>query len=233
MQQKITWKRYAMEFISIFVAVISAFALNNWSENRRDTEASVKILTEISNGLQQDSEDIITNVLVHNLGIKACKYWRKVLTNQHINTDSLHTYYVLLTKDVFSKQNRSGYETLKSKGLELITNDSLRFDIISLYEYDYASLKTLEENYFEMQFHKNYFHDFNRIMAPNFEFNNKGNIKTIHLPLKISEKERKILLTYLWNIQVNRKAVLRDYQVVYENIKDVKQKIEKEIQTIK
>ncbi len=228
MQQKITWKRYAMEFVSIFVAVISAFALNNWSENRRDEEASVKILTEISNGLEKDLNDIKINIIGHKSGISACKYWRKTLTHQQVNTDSVSTYYFLLTRDFFSVQNNSGYETLKSKGLELITNDSLRFDIISLYEYDYASLKTMEEEYFEMQFQENYFHDFNKMIAPNFEFDNKGNIKAIHLPLKISEKESKILLAYLWKIQINRKFVLAYYEGMEKKIENIVQRIKKE-----
>ncbi|MEZ4957419.1 MAG: hypothetical protein R2825_27930 [Saprospiraceae bacterium] len=51
--QKRNWKKYAMEFVSIFIAVISAFALNNWNDNRRDEQAAAKILTEISNGLQR------------------------------------------------------------------------------------------------------------------------------------------------------------------------------------
>ncbi len=228
MQQKISWKRYAMEFISIFVAVISAFALNNWSENRRDEKASVKILTEISNGLDKDLNDIKINIAGHKSGISACKYWRKVLTHQDVDTDSVSIYYFILTRDFFSAQNNSGYETLKSKGLELIANDSLRFDIISLYEYDYTSLKTMEEEYFEMQFQENYFHDFNKMIAPNFEFDNKGNIKSIHLPLKISEKESKILLAYLWKIQINRKFVLAYYEGMEKKIANIVQRIKKE-----
>ena len=49
--------------------------------------------------------------------------------------------------DYISIQNISGYETLKSNGLELIRDDSLRFEIITLYEYDYSILKKFEEEY--------------------------------------------------------------------------------------
>ena len=30
------WKKHGFEFLSIFIAVISAFALNNWNDNRGD-----------------------------------------------------------------------------------------------------------------------------------------------------------------------------------------------------
>ncbi|MFK7748164.1 MAG: hypothetical protein AB8B65_07230 [Kordia sp.] len=33
------WKKYTFEFLSIFIAVISAFALNNWNENRNNRNA--------------------------------------------------------------------------------------------------------------------------------------------------------------------------------------------------
>lgn len=45
------WTKYGFKFLSIFIAVISAFALNNWNENKRDAHSEHKILIEISNGL--------------------------------------------------------------------------------------------------------------------------------------------------------------------------------------
>ena len=56
------WKKRGGEFLSIFVAVISAFALNNWNDNRRDANSENKILVEISNGLEKDLVDIQLNV---------------------------------------------------------------------------------------------------------------------------------------------------------------------------
>lgn len=218
-----------MDFISIFIAVVSAFALNNWNENQRDDYAALKILTEISNGLEEDLLDIKGNMGGHTVGISSCKYWRDILGNQNFNPDSLKQNYLALTRDFFSAQNNSGYETLKSRGLELIKNDSLRSDIISLYEYDYGSLKTMEEDYYEMQFQENYFKEFNRAIAPNFDFDAKGNIESINLPLKITEGEKKILLAYLWKIQVNRKFILFYYADMERKIQDIASKIDKEL----
>ncbi len=227
--QKMNWKKYTLEFFSIFIAVISAFTLNNWNENRKDDLAATKILTEISNGLEKDLTDIKLNIRGHKEGISSCKYWRKVLINQNIDSDSLMQYYLALTRDFFSAQNNSGYETLKSRGLELINNDSLRYDIISLYEYDYKALKTMEENYFEMQFQENYFKDFNRIIAPSFEFDERGNIAKINLPLNANKNEERILMAYLWKIQVNRNFILHYYADMENKIQDLSSRIENEI----
>ena len=228
-KKKWNWRNRLMEFFSIFVAVVSAFALNNWNENRRDNQAATKILTEISNGLEKDLEDININIAGHRGGVNACIYWRKIISNQNVDPDSLTIYYLALTRDFFSAQNNSGYETLKSRGLELVANDSLRFDIISLYEYDYESLKTMEENYYEMQFQENYFEDFNKSLAPYFVFDDKGEIIGLKSPINLKPDEKNILLSYLWKIEKNRHFIMSFYNHMEDKINDLTQRIEDEI----
>jgi hypothetical protein len=160
--------------------------LNNWNDNRKDNLAKSKILLETLNGLEKNKIDIEANVGSHKYGIKSCYFWRKTFNNKKPNLDSLPQYYFLLTIDFISIQNISSYETLKSKGFELIRNDSLRTKIISLYEYDYQNIRKLEEEYNELQFQKNYFEEINRMIAPYFNFDLKGNINGIVLPIDLS-----------------------------------------------
>ena len=165
----------------------------------------------------------------HNQGLAACKYWRDIITDQPVNVDSLRQFYLNLTRDFVSIQNTSGYETLKSKGLELIKNDSLRSMIISLYEYDYKTLMKLEEEYNELQFQENYFYEINKLIAPYFIFNSMGNISGIEQPLKINKSERNILLSYLWKIQLNRRFILLSYSEVEVKINKISTAIKKEL----
>lgn len=126
-------------------------------------------------------------------------------------------------------QNTSGYETLKSKGLETIKNDSLRSHIISLYEYDYTTLRKLEEEYGELQFHNNYFREFNAVIAPNIRFDNNAQQTGINSPFKISENEKKIMIVNLWKIKTNRLFILQEYSTVKEKIKTLQQEIQREL----
>lgn len=219
------WKKHGFEFLSIFIAVISAFALNNWNDNRRDNNSENKILTEIANGFEKDIDDIRLNQLGHKEGISACVYFRALLADKNVNKDSVMIHYFNLTRDFISIQNVAGYETLKSQGLELIKNDSLRLQIISLYEYDYTTLKKLEEEYSELQFQESYFKEINNELAPNFQFNNDGNITGINLPLNISDDKRKIILLYLWKIQTNRVFILNFYTDIESKINKVSRNI--------
>ena len=188
----------------IFISVILAFALTEWSNNQGKKVSEEKIFLEILNGLKKDSIDLTGNIDAHKNGVKACNYWRKVITENKADKDSLIGYYFLLTRNVISIQNISGYETLKSKGLETIKNDTLRAKIINLYEFDYQVMKKFEEDYKENQFFDNYFFQINEKIAPNLKFDSNGNIYDIHLPLNNTNSEKNTLLSYLWKIQMSR-----------------------------
>lgn len=223
-----TWKKYGIEFLSIFIAVISAFALNNWNDSRKSNIAEEKILTEIYDGLKKDLIDITENVNGHKQGVKAVIYFRNLIAKKKVDHDSLPQYYFTLTRNFFLLQNTSGYETLKSRGLEIIGDDALRSSIISMYEYDYNILKKLEEEYSEMQFHEHYFKEINQILTRSFIFDkDKKNIIDIETPLKISKNEEKKLLTYLWKIQMNRKFTLQCYEQTKEKIEKIIKKNQK------
>lgn len=224
------WKKYTFEFLSIFIAVISAFALNNWNDNRNNRNAESKILSEVNNGLEKDLVDARLNIMGHKMGMKAADYFRSVIANKPVSKDSLLFHYFNLTRDFVSIQNTSGYETLKSRGLELIKNDSLRTKIISLYEYDYNTLRKLEEDYYELQFQENYFKEINNSISRNLQFNEDKLITGINLPLNIGQDEEKTILTYLWKIQANRNFILQYYSEVESKIEKLRTEIKKEIE---
>lgn len=214
-----------MEFLSIFIAVISAFALNNWNDNRKEAEAESKILTEILNGLEKDKNDLADNLQGHEIALLACGFWRDVINDVPRNTDTLTQFYFSFTRDYVSIQNTSGYETLKSRGFEIIENDDLRAKILSLYEFQYQVLRKLEEEYAELQFHNSYFLEFNEVIAPHFVFDATGNIQGMNLPLNLSESKKKTLLSYLWKIKTNREFIMH----IYDRVKGKITALEKEI----
>lgn len=228
-KKKVNWRNYTIEFLSVFIAVISAFALNNWNENRRDRKAEQSILAEISNGLEKDIQDIQHNMGGHNIGILACQYWRNIIEGKDVNQDSLEIKYKNLTRDYISIQNTSGYEALKSKGLEIIADEDLRFEIILLYEYDLKVIMKLEEEYSEMQFYDSYFQGINEIVSPYFVFDSSGKISGIMQPLDLSHRDRNTLLTYLRKIETNRLFMLENYSGVEDKIAYIHKKIRDEV----
>lgn len=224
------WKKYTFEFLSIFVAVITAFSLNNWNDHRRDRVAERKILREISNGFMQDLEDLKLNRFGHGKGINACNYWIALAKGDTVSTDSLMLFYFVLTRDFFSLQNNSGYESLKSRGLEIITDDSLRYEIISIYEYDFSVIRKFEEEYMEMQFHSSYFMKLNELFSPYVIFDNNGQPSDLIQPMEFTERQKQELISILYRIRMNRELMVGYYATLEERVLRVKGKIDQSLE---
>ena len=217
------------EIISVFIGVTLAFGLSKWNENRRDYQSERKILIEIRNGLKLDLKDLKENIYGHRAGIKACRYFRRMVLEKPAADDSLSGYYYALLRDYISIQNKSGYEALKSKGLEFISNDSLRVQVIALYDYNYEILEKLEEDYHEIQFNKTYFHRINDILADFMIFDKKGNLKSLKQPLQLSTRDKNLLMSYLLRIETNRNLLEMYYLRVEKKVKALVKVLDKTI----
>lgn len=224
------WKKYGMEFLSVFIAVISAFALSNWNDNRNSRKSEQKILLEINNGLSRDLKDFSGNMTGHKFSLRANTVFRDLLQNKLISQDSIRFYYISLFRDYPPIVNRSGYESLKANGLKTISNDSLRFQIIALYDYYYSIIEILEEEVREMQSFENFFAPVNDLLHPYIEFDSSGIIKMITYPDGLSDIEKNEILSYIWRLEENRKYKLKRYELVRDEIKKLKYSIENELQ---
>jgi len=198
------WKKYILEFLSVFFAVTFAFLLDTWNETRRENITKTTILTEIYNGLARDSIDLANDELAIKYNIKAVNYFRKIVDNRQVDNDSLTTYYFYLTRDFVTIQNTSGYETLKSVGLEIIKNDSLRKTIIDLYEVRYKLHQKFTEEYDENKYMRNYFEPINNSISPHFIYNNRGDIIGIEQPINLNTEVKNLIKSYLWRLEINR-----------------------------
>lgn len=225
----VNWKRYLLEFLSIFFAVILAFALNNWNDNRKIKNAETNILKEISNGLELDATDVDLNIKGHQFGLSAVAYFRKLLKGEPIDVDSITAYRRMLVRDFISIQNTSGYESLKSQGLDVIQSDELRVEIIKLYEYNYSLIEKIEEKYAAQQFFVAYGNQFDNAISPYLEFNTSGTIKSLDTPVVVSEEEFNKLMLDLLSIEGERKFTLKFYEQIAQQIAKTKDLIEKEL----
>jgi hypothetical protein len=222
-------KKYTFKFLSIFIAVISAFALSNWNENRNSHESEQKILIEIKNGIAIDTKDFRSNIRGHKISLKANQVFRDLIDNKAVSQDSIGLFYISLFRDYTPLINRSGYESLKAAGLKTITNDSLRLQIITLYDYYYGIIEVLDKVN-EMQSFKNYFAKVNGLLHPYMAFDAKGNLKEIAEPTALTEMQRKEILSYLWRLESNRQYKLQRYYSVLQVMQKATDNIEREIQ---
>ncbi|OJJ15391.1 hypothetical protein BKI52_38910 [marine bacterium AO1-C] len=227
--KKRNWRKYTWEFVSIFVAVVSAFALNNWNDHRVNRDSEQKILSEIKNSLKIDVHDFNINIYGNKMSLKVDSMFRGLLKGEDISQDSIATSYIILFRDYIPIINRSAYESLKANNLKTITNDSLRIQIIALYDYHYSIIEKLEYEVPEMKSYKNYFSRINTILHPFMEFDQAGNLVRFNNLDKVGADEKKEILSYLWRIRSNRKFKLRKYDQIIAVMKKLEQRIAKEL----
>ncbi len=176
------WQWFLLELFGVFLGVTLAFSLDQWNESRKLHETETQTLREIDAGLAMDLQDLEANIEGHRVGLQSVEMFRKYLTGQKVNADSLPFHYFMLLRDFLSLQNSAAYESLKSRGLQLIRNDSLRLKIVALYDFDMEVIQKLEEDYSEMQFNENFYHDFNDALAPYMVWGPDGQLRRLAPP---------------------------------------------------
>ena len=130
--------KYAIgEILLVVIGILIALQINNWNENNKSHATEIKILKELKLALQQDLFNINVNIRSYKDVNRSLEIIKEQLQLDEITNDSLGYAF---SKSLFNNSvapTIGPYETLKSKGLDLISNDTLRQDIILVYEMAY------------------------------------------------------------------------------------------------
>jgi hypothetical protein len=137
--------KYAIgEIVLVVIGILIALQVNNWNNNKQLEEVQIKYLNEIGNNLKSDLKDVRFNIKFNETRLNSGKVVLENLKNDAVYIDTLDVYYGSLLFTTRSVVNYSAYETLKSKGLEIITNDNLRKSITKLYSFYYKNVIDFE-----------------------------------------------------------------------------------------
>jgi hypothetical protein len=135
------------------IGLLLALWINNWNEDCKKQVAERAILAEMRVALKQDLEDVRVTCEGFEYRIKGCNVGLANLTDTAVMTDSLCQYLQYVWGYSFLLANTSAYETLKSRGFDAISDDSLRNEIAYLYDVQYDGLILREETLID--FYKN------------------------------------------------------------------------------
>jgi hypothetical protein len=171
--------KYAIgEIILVVIGILIALQINNWNENRITSKEEIHILKALKIGLESDLADLEWNQKRIQSSISSANKVIYSLENNLPYKDSIPDYIGDMMFPVVFVKSTSAFETLKSKGINLIKNDALRSDIISVYDSGYSffiseeSRIVLDEaeralrELFPTRFEESYVYDFNE---PNYK----------------------------------------------------------------
>jgi len=128
------------EIVLVVIGILIALQINNWNNERFERRLETDILNEILVNLETDIQNIEIKKGANSAYIKANTKVIEHLKNKRPLTDSLRFYYSKLYGYGNFEPIKVGYENLKSRGLNLIKDQTLRKEISILYEYKYYDM---------------------------------------------------------------------------------------------
>lgn len=133
------------EIFLVVVGILIALRINNWNESNKNREKEAILLTEMKANLQDDLKDLEYNIKYNKKRTEYNEVIRTVIEEKIPYSDTLKTYFGNFFGNFQLSENTSAWENLKSVGLDLISNDSLRNNLSNLYSTKYKYLENLEK----------------------------------------------------------------------------------------
>ena len=131
------------EIVLVMIGILLALQVNNWNEERKDKIKSNEVLSEIKENVQFNTSQFEAEIREEEMVIKSIDIVLESIASYKTYNDSLDFHLYKISYWPASSRKSSGYETLKSQGVELIKSGILRQSIIDLYEKTYNELSEI------------------------------------------------------------------------------------------
>ena len=129
------------EIILVVIGILIALQINNWNENRKLRLAELETLSEIQTGLNQDVQVLSNNLKILETKKIECKELILHIENKLPYTKKLDTLFMsVYYHRGYKTFNNSGFELLKQRGFDIITNTELRKSITKHYTTDLSDI---------------------------------------------------------------------------------------------
>lgn len=123
------------EIFLVVIGILIALQINNWNENKKQRRYELKMLNELSNSLRKDKKYL--GSLISRLDQKenSVNLLLEMRETGSENLDSLSRHFQNMRYEILFQYNAGAYGSIKSGGLDKISNDSIRNKMEDLYEF--------------------------------------------------------------------------------------------------
>lgn len=221
------WLTYLAELLVVVFGVFLGFMANNYTSNLQEKDYINATIKQMYLSLENDISDAQVNLNGHNRGLNAIPYFFKIAKGEPVNVDSFEIYHHRLTRTFISVQNTSQFETIRSKGFNVIKNDSLRRQMIKLYDFEYEVLEKIEEKYQESQLFAYDYLPIINLLDKSLVFGNDLKLVKIQTPLNITQEERSQLILILKRMHTTRVFNIGIYRDAIKKMEELRAHIAK------
>ena len=130
--------KYAFgEIVLVVIGILIALQINNWNESQKERVFELKTLESIQNALKSDRDYYSNHLLQYRNKetIKAVQYFHDLIKGTDRPLDSISYYFEWLTKGLTFQVNAGPYESLKAIGVDKISDNALRSEIVFYYDF--------------------------------------------------------------------------------------------------
>lgn len=146
----ISWEYALGEVFFIFIGITMAIWFRSWIEDRQAQNIELNSLKELKEAIETDLADIKDNIWGYNNRVQAYETAVRYLEEDLPENDTIISAFSKLLSITYFISNIGPYETLKSRGMGIISNDSLRSRLAYYYDTEYESVLISEKFHHEM-----------------------------------------------------------------------------------
>ena len=130
------WTEYLLEIFVIIIGILGAFSLNSWNDSRKENNQEKKLLIELISNLETNIETLNEENIRNTEVLRGSN----IILDHFQNSTSNDSLRPLFNRNVFLETlnlSYSTFESLKSKGFDIIKDDQIRLSMIDLFEVSY------------------------------------------------------------------------------------------------
>ncbi|HCW07602.1 MAG TPA: hypothetical protein DGG95_09600 [Cytophagales bacterium] len=212
------WAKYLIELFVVVFGILGAFTLEKWNESRKSREVEISYLKDIISCIQSDIVNLQFDLDRNNEAILGGEKMIEAIKQNQPYYDSLSLYFASVNNYTGFESNKGAYESLKSIDLNIISNKTLRFSIINLYEKEYSTLKfnqaliTEDIHYLKRNFYPPFFDKF-LVISPTSFYHGEM------IPNDFENlKKNKLFLYHLKSLQVDHEVYAKVISFKIKNL---------------
>ena len=137
-------KRYLFyaigEILLVMIGILLAVQVNNWNLSQKDRRAESQLLIELKQNLKVNLSRLQEEIQKEHNSIAAINLVVEHIDNRKPYHDSLDAHFRQAFKAYDIILSSSAFEAIKSRGFEIIHLDSLRKEVIELFDVTYSNL---------------------------------------------------------------------------------------------
>jgi len=133
--------KYAIgEIILVVFGILIALSINNWNEQRKTDQLELKLLFDLKSSIIESEKELTYSYDENKLTVQRFEYILSHLKTDLPESKAIDSCFFQLPFWVSPFVNYTAYESLKTKGLDLIKNETIKNRIVNLYDTKFARL---------------------------------------------------------------------------------------------